>query len=292
MELGFMTNALAWKGMDRFEDIADWALESGFTDMEVGPSVPLEPELYRKVLLGRPIRVTALTYCRNFLSTDQEEAKLHQCELERRIRFAGEMGIETIVTSTGIDKAPEEGVYDRADSIRKTPARSLDQFEQAFTPLVQLAETCGVRLAFENCPLMGNIAISPVLWREMFRRIDSPNVGLAYDPSHLVWQMIDPYAPILEFKDRIFHFHAKDTLVDRKCLRDTGILTDFRWWRYCIPGQGELDWPKLFSLLREAGFDGTISMEHEDAEYNDTLDLVKEGLLKGKAFLSHLMETI
>lgn len=285
MKIGFMTNALAWKGMKEFEKITCWAVENGFTDMEVGPSVPLEKKLYQQVLANRPIQVTALTYCRNFLSTDLEEAKVHRGELTKRIRFASAIGIEKIITSTGIDKTLEEGVYDKADSIRKTPARSLEQFEKVFTPIVRLAEECGVKLAFENCPLMGNIAISPVMWREIFNLIDSPNVGLAYDPSHLVWQMIDPYKPIEEFGSKIFHVHAKDTVINRQRLAESGFLTDFSWWRYCIPGNGELDWLKLFRLLRKAGFDGTISMEHEDSDFDETVEKVKEGLCIGKMFL-------
>lgn len=74
---------------------------------------------------------------------------------------------------------------------------------ETFASIVEYAEKKNVKLAFENCPLMGNIAISPVMWREILKRLDSKMVGLAYDPSHLVWQFIDPYAPVAEFGDRI-----------------------------------------------------------------------------------------
>lgn len=289
MKLGFMTNAIAWKGMTDFEEIARWAVEQGFEDMEVGPTVPMDKSLYKKVLDRGEISITALTYCRNFLSTDKQEAKEHITQLEKRIRFAGEMGIAKIVTSTGIDKSLEEGVYDKADSIRRTPFRSLDQFESVFTPIVELAEKCGVTIAFENCPLMGNIAISPVMWREIFSLFDCPNVGLAYDPSHLVWQMIDPYEALTEFSHKIVHVHAKDTVIDREVLSKAGILTNFDWWRYCIPGKGELDWTKLFELIAKSGYTGTISIEHEDKDYDDSVELVKDGLCRGRDFLQPFM---
>lgn len=289
MRIGFMTNCLVKQGMKDFDELAAWAVENGFGDMEVGPTVPLDEALYKGVLKKHPIQITSLTYCRNFLSTDKEEAAGHVAELEKRIRFAGSLGIEKIVTSTGIDKTLEEGIYDKADSIRRTPARSLDQFEATFTPIVKLAEENGVKLAFENCPLMGNIAISPAMWRKIFARIDSPNLGLAYDPSHLVWQMIDPYAPIGEFGSRIFHVHAKDTRIDRDKLAQCGILTDFSWWSYCIPGHGELDWRRLTDALKAVGYDKTISIEHEDSHYEATLTAMQKGLVLGREYLQEFI---
>ena len=289
MKIGFMTNCLVKKGLESFDDIAAWAVANGFEDMEVGPTVPLDEKLYRNVLNKFNINISALTYCRNYLSTDNEEAEHHIKELHRRIDFASELGIEKIVTSTGIDKSTEERIYDRADSIRKTPIRSLEKFEEVFTPIVKHAEDKGVNICFENCPLMGNIAISPKMWREIFKIFPNANIGLAYDPSHLVWQMIDPYVFIPEFKDRIFHVHAKDTKIDREKLSACGILTDFSWWQYVIPGHGELDWRRLIDALKANGFDGTISIEHEDAHYEDSLELMQKGLVLGKNYLKEFL---
>ena len=288
MKLGFMTNILVKHGMDTLEEIGSWALSHGFTDLEVGPTIPLDREMYEKVL-STGISITSLTYCRNYLSSDEEEAKHHLEELKKRIRFAAELGIEKIVTSTGIDRTIEEGVYDRADSIRKIPIRSLDRFLKVFDPVVELAEEKGVCLAFENCPLMGNIAISPVMWREMFKRLDSSRVGLAYDPSHLVWQFINPYDPIIEFAPKIFHFHAKDTTINRSKLEERGFLTDFDWWSYRISGQGELDWKRLFKLLNEIGYDRTVSLEHEDKVYSGSLEAVQQGMLLAGSYIEAIM---
>ena len=80
---------------------------------------------------------------------------------------------------------------------------------------VDLAEKNGVRLCYENCPMMGNIATSPDMWEAIFDAVGSERLGLCYDPSHLVWQFIDPYRNIYKFADKIFHVHAKDTAVDR-----------------------------------------------------------------------------
>lgn len=285
MKIGFLTNWLVRMGMDDFEQLADWAVANGFSDLEVGPTVPLDYDLYSKVMSKSGITVTALTYCRNFLSTDEQEAAAHLEELKRRIRFAGVLGIANIVTSTGIDKSIEEGVYDNANSIRKLPIRSLDKFCSVFTPVLELAEQCNVTVTLENCPLMGNIAISPVLWRAIFDRLDSEKLGITYDPSHLVWQFIDPYAPIAEFADRIHHVHAKDTQIDRERLAQCGILTDFSWWSYRIPGHGELDWGRLIGELKRVGYSGTVSIEHEDPDFKNSLEQVQQGLIMGRAKL-------
>lgn len=286
MKIGFLTNFLAKRGMSTLNEIADWAVENGFTDLEVGPTVPMDMEAFENVMGRDNITITALTYCRNYLSTDTDEAQLHITELKKRIDFAGQLGIEKIVTSTGIDKTLEEGIYDKADAIRKIPIRSMDKFVTTFDPIIDYSEKRGVKLAFENCPLMGNIAISPVMWNEIFNRIKSNMIGLAYDPSHLIWEFIDPYSPIKEFKNKIFHVHMKDTEIDRVRLSQCGILTDFSWWKYRIPGHGELDWERLIKELKDIGYNKTLSIEHEDPDYEDTLDLVKEGLILGKDMIN------
>ena len=303
MKIGFLTNALVEQarrsGSDAFStlpQVADWAAAHGFTDLECGPMLPLDRAAYEQVLSEGRIGISALIYCRNYLSTDPEEAAQHLAALKERIVFAGALGIDKVVTSTGIDKSVVEGLYDRdpalrdrGNLIRRIPAQSLDWVVDLFGPLVELAEKNNVRLCFENCPLMGNIAISPVLWKKLFERLPSDHLGLAYDPSHLVWEMIDPYTPLLEFKDKIFHVHAKDTAIDRVKLARTGILTDFSWWSYRIPGRGELDWRQLLGQLIAEGYDGTISLEHEDAAYEGSVEAVENGLLDGKAWLETCM---
>lgn len=303
MKIGFLTNALVEQarrsGSDAFStlpQVADWAAAHGFTDLECGPMLPLDRAAYEQVLGEGKIGISALIYCRNYLSTDPEEAAQHLAALRERIEFAGALGIDKVVTSTGIDKSVVEGLYDRdpalrdrGNLIRRIPAQSLDRVVDLFGPLVELAEKNNVRLCFENCPLMGNIAISPVMWKKIFERLPSDHLGLAYDPSHLVWEMIDPYTPLLEFKDKIFHVHAKDTAIDRVKLARTGILTDFSWWSYRIPGRGELDWRQLLGQLTAEGYDGTISLEHEDAAYEGSVEAVENGLLDGKAWLETCM---
>ena len=106
-------------------------------------------------------------------------------------------------------------------------------FLETWVPLVAVAEDQGVRIGIENCPMLftgdewpggKNLAATPAIWRRMFEEIPSPSFGLNFDPSHFVWQQMDYLKPLREFKDRIFHVHAKDVRVDRDRLDDVGIL--------------------------------------------------------------------
>jgi sugar phosphate isomerase/epimerase len=130
----FLTNVVVNAGIKTLEGVAEWAEENGFRSLEVGPTLPLDDEAFERVLSSGKTDISALIYCRNYLSTDEEEAQLHISQLKKRIKFASEFGIPVVVTSTGIDKSVEEGVYDKADAIRKTPVRSLDKFERVFSP--------------------------------------------------------------------------------------------------------------------------------------------------------------
>lgn len=289
MKIGIMTNALVSKGINTLSKLAKWSIENNISCLEIGPNIPLNRKEYDEVYGKSGIEISALTFCRNFLSQDQEERENLRKELLDRINLASILRVNKIVTSTGINKSLEEGIYDKADSIRRTPERSLDEVTEFFLPIVELCEKKNVKLAFENCPLMGNIAISPYMWALLFEKISSDKVGLAYDPSHLVWQGIDPYKPIIEFKDKIIHFHAKDTIVNHELLERVGILTNFDWWRYCIPGKGMLNWEKILTTLKEINYSGSISIEHEDKEYEKTLADVSNGIIKANEYLKQFI---
>ncbi|MHB1683679.1 MAG: sugar phosphate isomerase/epimerase family protein [Bacilli bacterium] len=288
MRLGFLTNALVSPELHRVADLAEWAGECGFAALEVGPTASFDDEMLSRLREKNGVAVGCLTYCRNFLSGDEELDRKHQGELIQRIEAAGRNGIPVVVTATGI-RAHRSGFrYDGYESIRERPRASMELVVSFFGRVLETAERHGVRVALENCPLMGNIAISPDLWGELFDRLDSDRLGIAYDPSHMVWQMMDPYAPIREFADRIFHIHAKDTEILRDRLARTGILTDFSWWRYRLPGLGEVDWTRFVSALREIGYEGMVSIEHEDPVWSGSPEKVRQGLLLAKRFLENV----
>ncbi len=282
-KLGFITNILYQNGVTNIGDVVDIAIDLGFDCLDVGPTYSVEQ---LGLIVKRGIGICALTYCRNLLIDDKEQADGYRRDIEERIRIAGSLGIPIVTVSAGYYNPIEKAeIYDEYEAIRPLPERSADPFFKAYTPLVKLAEKEKVRIAVENCPQMGNWAISPYLWKIMFKVIDSNSFGLAYDPSHMVWQFMDPYSPILDFKDRLFHIHAKDTEILPQVLKEKGTLTDFTWWRHRLPGWGSIDWRKILSLLMEVQYAGSISIEHEDELFSGSIAVVCEGLRKAKYHL-------
>ena len=284
LRFGLLTNALYWAGWLSLEEIADWALEHSFSALEIGPTFPADEEEYARVL-KKGLSISDLIYCRNLLDPSEEIAQKHRDEVKRRIEIAGSLGIGVVTISAGIVTSIQGKIYDHYEAIRQLPVKSVESFVEVYEPLVRLAESRGVGLAIENCPLMGNWAISPHLWENIFGILDSKSLGLAYDPSHLVWQFMDPYEPLYRFKEKLLLIHAKDTEILHSVLAEKGILTDFSWWRYRVPGWGEIDWRRFLSILGETGYDGYVSIEHEDPLLGRSVEEVKKGILMGKAHL-------
>jgi len=166
-------------------------------------------------------------------------------------------------------------------------------FEQVWPPLIHYAEQKGIKIGIENCPMLfsldewpggKNLAFSPEIWRRMFEAIPSPSFGLNYDPSHLVWQFIDPIRPIYDFKDRIFHVHAKDDKVSPELLYERGTL-GLKWHIPKLPGLGSIDWGKFYSALTDIGYQGPVCIEVEDRAYEASLEERKRALIQSKKYL-------
>ncbi len=289
MHVGMLTNSLFGVGESDFKKVAHWAAMKGFKEIEIGATVPLDKKMIAEVVDKGEIKVGAFLYCRNFLLPVEGEAFLE--ELMKRIEIAGELGIPKVLTSTGIDRGWDwDTKFDFYDGIRKRPIRSMERVVELFSRVLEAAERKNVKIGWETCPVMGNIAISPYLIEELFARLKSEKLGLAYDPSHLVWEMMDPYEPILKFRDKIFHVHGKDTEINYSRLNYVGILSDYSWWRYRVPGLGEINWKKIVSNLYEIGYDGVISIEHEDPVWEGTREKVEKGLLIGKKTIEYAID--
>jgi sugar phosphate isomerase/epimerase len=228
------------------------------------------------------VGITALGYYPNVLSADPAEAEKSREHLKKVIAAAPALGVGVVNTFVGRD-----------------PKKSIDAnwpaFRAVWPDLVAHAETHGVRIGIENCPMLytgdewpggKNLAISPAIWRRMFAEIPSPHFGLNYDPSHLVWQGMDPIAPIREFADRFVHLHAKDVRIDRERLNAVGILAaplDYHVPK--LPGLGEIDWGRFFSALSDAPYRGPIVVEVEDRAYEGSLESRKAALKQTARYL-------
>jgi sugar phosphate isomerase/epimerase len=106
----------------------------------------------------------------------------------------------------------------------------------------------------------------------MFHDIPSAHFGLNYDPSHFVLQQMDPISPLREFKDKLFHLHAKDMTVDAARLNEVGVFAVPKEWHTPrIPGLGDINWARFMAALYEIGYDGSLCVEVEDDTFGKTL---------------------
>lgn len=176
--------------------------------------------------------------------------------------------------------------------ISKSLEDNVASYKEVYAPVADLAAEKGIRVAFENWPGRrafgdgGNLPITPHAWELMFNALPAEFIGLEFDPSHLMWQWIDPYQAARDFADRMFMVHLKDTEIFYDRLKRIGNHAR-GWWRYRLPGFGELDWHKFFTILYEAGYAGNMVIEHEDPVFSG--DRRSEGFLLCGNFLRKVM---
>lgn len=232
------------------------------------------------------VALSALGYYPNPLCADAEEAAVYLGHLQKVITAAQMLGLQNVNTFIGRD-----------------PARSLaanwQLFDERWPAIVRHAEQCGVRIGIENCPMYftadewpagKNLAVSPNLWREIFRRLPSANLGLNYDPSHAVWQFMDAAKHVRAFPDRIFHIHAKDARLYPDKLDECGILaTPLEFHQPKLPGLGDVRWGEFFAALTDIGYRGPVCIEVEDRAYEHSLDARKDALRQSARFLRQFL---
>lgn len=214
------------------------------------------------------VNFSALGYYPNPLDPDLAAAVMAIRHLEKVVLAAELLGLRQVNTFVG-----------------RNPALTVDdnwpRLLEVWRPLLAFAADHGVRVGIENCPMSfgldewpggKNLATSPVIWRRMFNDLSAPNFGLNYDPSHFVLQRMDPLSPLREFKDRLFHVHAKDMIVHQEKLNEVGIFAlPKEWHTPRIPGFGEIDWAAFMAALYQTGYRGPVCVEVEDPTFGHDL---------------------
>jgi len=163
---------------------------------------------------------------------------------------------------------------------------AIQLYKEVMTPIADYAESLGVKIAFENNfrAMAGNIAQGPYIWDRMFKAVPSKALGLRIDPSHFVCLMIGPVDSIIRrYGGRIYAVDGKDCEIIPEMLQAQGIYGNL-WWRYRIPGYGDLNWPKIISALMDTGYKGGIIVENEDPLFPG-----KEGVLLGAKYLRKII---
>jgi sugar phosphate isomerase/epimerase len=232
------------------------------------------------------VKISALGYYPNCLSPDEREAELAVEHLKLVIQSAPKLGLKNVNAFIGRD-------------FTKSVDANWPRLLKTWKPIVDLAEKHAVRIGIENCPMLfsedewpggKNIATSPAIWRRLFSDLGSPNLGLNYDPSHMIWQYMDYLSPIREFASRLFHIHAKDVRIDRHKLNDVGIFAHPKLYHTPkLPGLGEIDWRMFFSVLGDAGYTGPVCVEVEDRAYEATVEDRIESLAQSYRYLSQFV---
>lgn len=166
---------------------------------------------------------------------------------------------------------------------------------ESYSALVPVLERVGGRLVVEGWPGAGALCCTPEGYRRLFRELPSKVIGVNYDPSHLIRMGIDPLRFLHEFVGRVFHVHGKDTALYAEHLYEFGHEQPPTFaqtpafgsmtWRYTIPGHGQARWVEIFRVLKDAGYQGCVSVELEDANFNGTEEGEKRGLIQSRKFL-------
>jgi sugar phosphate isomerase/epimerase len=167
---------------------------------------------------------------------------------------------------------------------------------ESFGELVPVLESSQARIVIEGWPGPGALCCTPEGYRALFEKLPSKAMSINYDPSHLIRQGIDPIRFLGEFGDRVAHIHGKDTELLPENLYEYGheqpptFAKRFAYgsmaWRYTIPGHGSMRWGKALAMLKDMGYEGCVSIELEDANFNGAAETEKLGILQGIRFLA------
>jgi sugar phosphate isomerase/epimerase len=275
MKFAFYSTAL---GDLPLAEVAEWGRKAGFDGLEIDIARhvqdPTKTAKAVEIARGAGLEVCALTVFGNLLDQNDEERKRVRDLVTSVLGEAAKAGVPALVVFPGRNEAisEDENYHDIAGFLEMAARSSI-----------------GTKILIENWPgrYKNFVGTTPYGWRRLFSMIKAMDVGLEFDPSHLLWQGIDPSRAAREFGKRIFLLHAKDTKLFSERIQEVGYCGN--WWEYRLPGRGDLDWRQfLGDLAGDLRYTGYISIEHEDTGFgwpNGPVELRKEGLLKGLATL-------
>jgi sugar phosphate isomerase/epimerase len=189
-------------------------------------------------------------------------------ELKDTARMAAKLGVKTVTGFTG------SSIWKTVAMFPPVPDEMVEvgyqDFADRFHPILDVFEEQGVRFAMEVHP--SEIAYDYWTAQRMLEAIGHrESFGLNWDPSHMVWQQVDPVAFILDFRDRIYHVHCKDSKVQVGNGRNARLSSHLPWadprrgWDFVTVGLGDVPWQRCFRALNSIGYDGPLSIEWEDA---------------------------
>ena len=291
LDLGFVSAILPNKSLD---EVLAFAQKEHFACVEVmcWPSENADTRRYAGVshisvdalshdellalkdkLANQPVKISALGYYPNPMDPDEKQASFYRNHIKKVIKAASVIGIGNVNTFVGRD-------------FTKNIDYNISKFKEVWPEIIDLADSLNIKIGIENCPMFfsddewpggKNLATTPKIWDQLFSIIPSNNFGLNYDPSHMVWQMMDYLYPIYAYKEKLHHIHLKDVKVYHDKLNQVGILANpLEYHSPKIPGLGDINWGSFISALNDVRYRGPIVIEVEDKAYEGSdEDIVK-----------------
>jgi sugar phosphate isomerase/epimerase len=225
----------------------------------------------------------------NHIDPDPAKRERQNNATIKMIELAGKLGVPYIGGQSG--KIVDQPLQKQVDEIVRV-------YTEKYFPVLERNK---VRMLWEPWAGGPNIATGPVAWEALFKAFgNTPHLGLQFDPSHLVWQFMDPVQAARDFADKIYDVHLKDTEILWHIVRKSGIqpVNGAKWWRFRVPGNGSVDWKGFFAVLADAGYTGAMNIENEDEFYYPAYDQgnfteqFKRGFRVGHEFLKTLVPPV
>jgi sugar phosphate isomerase/epimerase len=304
LDLGFASAILPNKNLD---EVLDFAHLNGFSCVEImcWPSQNSDTRRYAGVshiaidalsdselltlkgkLDAHPVKISALGYYPNPMDPDEKLGAFYREHIKKIIKAAFILGIERVNTFVGRD-------------FHKSVSYNIDKFKHVWPEIIALADSLNIKVGIENCPMFftddewpggKNLATTPKIWDELFSIIPSSNFGLNYDPSHMVWQMMDYLYPIYHYKEKLHHIHLKDVRLYRDKLDRVGIMANpLEYHSPKLPGLGEINWGQFISALNDVRYRGPIVIEVEDKAYESSEQDIEKAILTARNHIKQFL---
>ena len=235
---------------------------------------------------AKKVAISSLAFYPNTMDGNLQKREEAVNHLKKVIRASAMLGVNMVTTFIGRDQ-------------KKSVEENLELVKEIWPPILALAEELGVRIAIENCPMLfgadqwpggQNLMTTPDIWRRVFEILPYPNLGINYDPSHFVWQMIDYVKPIYEFQDKIFHVHFKDIKLYHDRLDQVGIMAyPLQFMEPKIPGLGDVNWSRYVSALTDIRYEGPACIEIEDKSFEGSRERILDSIRLSKRYLEQFV---
>ncbi len=302
LDLGFVSAILPDFGFEHVVNFASkhkfkcvemmcWPKDAGETRRYAGVTHidvdDLDIKYTNHYLKTNDVYISGLGYYPNPLDSDSKKSEFYIEHIKKIIRTCNKLGVPVMNTFIGRNQ-------------NLNMEENIKLFKKLWAPIIETAEIEGVKIGIENCPMFftndewpggKNLAISPAVWDRMFEIFPTKLFGLNYDPSHMVFQMMDEIKPIYDYKDRLHHIHIKDVKVYKEKLDRVGILANpLEYHSPKLPGLGDVNWRAFFAALTDIRYRGPVVIEVEDKAYESNLEDVTAAIKQSKNYVRQFLD--